>query len=217
MSPSALIFRSWIFITFATAGVNILDTRWATSASVSPKAVWIRSSGCSRSVIWYARSHTPPGACCSPSLTVIPSRLASRSFSVSFVNVCISLRACASSSSPRTGTDMVGVERFLEAVMMISRSRGMPRVTFAPEPARWKVLRVICVDGSPTDWPAMHPTASPGAQSALPYFDATIFRMSPALRPAARSSCWRTLSSSSILWVARATCSETHAPLVPRR
>jgi len=69
------------------------------------------------------------------------------------------------------------------AVMMISRNRGIPRVTLAsldgnngwlkwrpygsrlayPLPALWKVLRVICVEGSPIDCAASRPTASPGS------------------------------------------------------
>lgn len=54
--------------------------------------------------------------------------------------------------------------RFFAAVMMISLSLGIPSVTLAPPwPARWNVLSVICVDGSPTDWAAIEPTVSPGA------------------------------------------------------
>jgi len=33
----------------------------------------------------------------------------------------------------------------------------------APYPAKWKVFRVIWVEGSPIDWPATIPTASPGS------------------------------------------------------
>ena len=62
-----------------------------------------------------------------------------------------------------SGRVMSGVDGFFDATMMISRMRGMPRVTFAaPCPAKWKVLSVIWVDGSPTDWAASKPTASPG-------------------------------------------------------
>merc|ERR1712157_715001 len=60
---------------------------------------------------------------------------------------------------------MVGVFKTLDAVMMISRNRGIPSVTFAPDPARWNVFSVICVDGSPIDCAAIHPTASPGAHN----------------------------------------------------
>lgn len=43
---------------------------------------------------------------------------------------------------------------------------GMPRVTFiSPLPAKWKVFRVICVEGSPMLWAASRPTASPGSHS----------------------------------------------------
>ena len=55
------------------------------------------------------------------------------------------------------------------ASSMSHLSRGMPRVTFAsPRPAMWNVFSVICVLGSPTDWAASTPTASPGAASDLP-------------------------------------------------
>mmetsp|Transcript_37319 Transcript_37319/g.92763 ORF Transcript_37319/g.92763 Transcript_37319/m.92763 type:complete len:217 (-) Transcript_37319:1414-2064(-) len=54
--------------------------------------------------------------------------------------------------------------------MRSSRRRGIPRVTLAsPRPAKWKVLSVICVEGSPTDCAATHPTASPGAARLLRY------------------------------------------------
>lgn len=44
--------------------------------------------------------------------------------------------------------------------------RGIPKVTFiSPLPAKWKVLRVIWVEGSPIDWAARRPTASPGSHS----------------------------------------------------
>jgi hypothetical protein len=49
------------------------------------------------------------------------------------------------------------------ATLMISFIRGTPSVTFLDEiPALWKVLRVICVAGSPIDYAAMGPTISPG-------------------------------------------------------
>lgn len=51
------------------------------------------------------------------------------------------------------GMSIEGVLILALAVMSISRSLGIPRVTFiSPRPAKWKVLRVIWVDGSPTDW-----------------------------------------------------------------
>ena len=69
----------------------------------------------------------------------------------------------AAKTSGRSGSVMSGVDGCCEATMMISRMRGMPRVTLAsPRPAWWKVLRVICVEGSPTDCAASSPTASPG-------------------------------------------------------
>ena len=74
------------------------------------------------------------------------------------------------SSRDVRGSVICGVLMWSDAVMMISRSRGMPRVTLpAPWPARWNVLSVICVDGSPTDCAAKAPTASPGAASDRAY------------------------------------------------
>ena len=45
-----------------------------------------------------------------------------------------------------------------------SLRRGTPRVTldFSDTPAKWKVLRVICVAGSPILCAAIGPTISPG-------------------------------------------------------
>ena len=55
-----------------------------------------------------------------------------------------------------------GVLMFL-AMLMISVSRGTPSVTFlADTPAKWKVLSVICVVGSPIDCAATVPIISPG-------------------------------------------------------
>ena len=45
-----------------------------------------------------------------------------------------------------------------------SISLGRPRVTsLSLTPAKWNVLRVICVPGSPMDWAATMPDASPGS------------------------------------------------------
>lgn len=53
----------------------------------------------------------------------------------------------------------------------ISTDLGIPRVTFiSPLPAKWKVLRVIWVEGSPILWAASSPTASPGSHNALCHF-----------------------------------------------
>lgn len=46
-------------------------------------------------------------------------------------------------------------------------------------PAMWKVLRVIWVEGSPTLWAAMTPTASPGAARLRMYFS-SISRWNPS-------------------------------------
>mmetsp|Transcript_44451 Transcript_44451/g.74152 ORF Transcript_44451/g.74152 Transcript_44451/m.74152 type:complete len:200 (-) Transcript_44451:3041-3640(-) len=48
-------------------------------------------------------------------------------------------------------------------MLMISFRRGTPRVTFfADTPAKWNVLSVICVAGSPMDCAATVPIISPG-------------------------------------------------------
>ena len=61
-------------------------------------------------------------------------------------------------SSSRTGIVICGVLIAEDAVMMISLNLGIPNVTLpAPCPAKWKVLSVICVTGSPRDWDAMQP------------------------------------------------------------
>jgi len=47
-------------------------------------------------------------------------------------------------------------------VIRISLRRGIPSVMLAaPWPAKWNVLSVIYVDGSPIDWAAIVPTFSP--------------------------------------------------------
>jgi hypothetical protein len=61
---------------------------------------------------------------------------------------------------------MMGVLISLLA-LMISLSRGTPRVTFMEAtPAKWKVLRVIWVAGSEMDCAPTAPTASPGSTHA---------------------------------------------------
>ena len=51
--------------------------------------------------------------------------------------------------------------------LMISVRRGTPSVTFFAEtPAKWNVLSVICVVGSPIDCAATVPTTSPGCATA---------------------------------------------------
>jgi len=54
------------------------------------------------------------------------------------------MRCDASGMPSSTGRRMMGVLIFCEAVMTISRRRGIPSVTLAaPWPAKWKVLSVI--------------------------------------------------------------------------
>ena len=56
------------------------------------------------------------------------------------------------------GTVIVGVLMFSEDVCSNSLSLGIPRVTLtSPLPAKWKVFRVICVDGSPIDCDVISP------------------------------------------------------------
>src|SRR3989338_1655661 len=52
----------------------------------------------------------------------------------------------------------------------ISMIRGSPTVTFiSATPAKWKVLSVICVPGSPMDSAEMRPTHSPAQTWACSY------------------------------------------------
>ena len=57
-----------------------------------------------------------------------------------------------------------------------SSKRGTPRVMllFAATPAKWKVLSVICVDGSPILCAAMIPTNSPGCAQLCQFFITSI-------------------------------------------
>ena len=58
---------------------------------------------------------------------------------------------------------IIGVDT-LRAALIISLIRGTPRVTFIDAtPAKWKVLSVICVPGSPIDCAPTAPTAEPGS------------------------------------------------------
>lgn len=51
------------------------------------------------------------------------------------------------------------------AALIISLIRGTPSVTFIEAtPAKWKVLSVICVPGSPIDCAPIAPTAVPFAE-----------------------------------------------------
>ena len=43
----------------------------------------------------------------------------------------------------------------------VSQCLVVQRILMEATPAKWKVFRVICVPGSPTDWAVMAPTASP--------------------------------------------------------
>mmetsp|Transcript_66834 Transcript_66834/g.215443 ORF Transcript_66834/g.215443 Transcript_66834/m.215443 type:complete len:238 (-) Transcript_66834:852-1565(-) len=77
--------------------------------------------------------------------------------------LCTSLaRSCSLPRLPLRKTAREGVFTVL-ATLMSSFSLGTPSVTFlAPTPAKWKVLSVICVAGSPTLCAARVPTISPG-------------------------------------------------------
>mmetsp|Transcript_24647 Transcript_24647/g.57395 ORF Transcript_24647/g.57395 Transcript_24647/m.57395 type:complete len:307 (+) Transcript_24647:583-1503(+) len=77
---------------------------------------------------------------------------------------------------------MMGVEIVL-AALMISLIRGTPRVMFIDAtPAKWNVLSVICVPGSPMDWAPTAPTAVPASTCARTYLTRQASRK-------ARSSC----------------------------
>ena len=68
-------------------------------------------------------------------------------------------------------TFMQGVLILVGVVIRISLSLGIPSVMLAaPWPAKWKVLRVIWVDGSPIDYAAIVPTFSPGCATDFKYF-----------------------------------------------
>lgn len=61
-------------------------------------------------------------------------------------------------------TVMMGVVMFF-APLMISLIRGTPCVTFMDAtPAKWNVLSVIWVPGSPMDWAPMAPTVDPASE-----------------------------------------------------
>ena len=75
------------------------------------------------------------------------------------------------------------------------------------------MFKVICVDGSPTDWAAILPTASPGAQIDELYF-APIRDDNSCLEMFTRFITSVSVESMA-LEAALATCSETHAPLEP--
>jgi hypothetical protein len=54
------------------------------------------------------------------------------------------------------------IEFLVFLVVINSFNLGTPNVTLAPPcPAKWKVLSVIYVDGSPNDYAATAPTGSP--------------------------------------------------------
>mmetsp|Transcript_38256 Transcript_38256/g.90450 ORF Transcript_38256/g.90450 Transcript_38256/m.90450 type:complete len:211 (+) Transcript_38256:668-1300(+) len=81
----------------------------------------------------------------------------------------LTMRADVSSRSFERGTSTTGVEIILEA-LMISLIRGTPSVTFMDAiPAKWNVLSVICVPGSPIDCAPIAPTALPGSATARRY------------------------------------------------
>ena len=97
----------------------------------------------------------------------------------------------SSLNSSRRGRVITGVASFLAAAMSSSRRRGMPSVTLAsPRPAKWNVFRVICVDGSPTDCAATHPTASPGTANESRNFKRIRVSNSVLDTPAARARLW---------------------------
>mmetsp|Transcript_9917 Transcript_9917/g.19558 ORF Transcript_9917/g.19558 Transcript_9917/m.19558 type:complete len:244 (-) Transcript_9917:1453-2184(-) len=151
----------------------------------------------------------------SVSLVVTPRSAAIISSRVSFVKVLVIFVASASVTSLWRGMDMVGVFNTLDAVIIISRSRGIPRVTFAPDPAKWNVFRVICVEGSPIDWAAIAPTASPGSTKAEENLAATKESNSSFETLLLFIAFFNSSFSCMILDAFSAIRSDTHAPLLP--
>mmetsp|Transcript_25747 Transcript_25747/g.65467 ORF Transcript_25747/g.65467 Transcript_25747/m.65467 type:complete len:502 (-) Transcript_25747:932-2437(-) len=83
----------------------------------------------------------------------------------------LTMRADLTSLSTASATFMMGVEMFL-AALMISLMRGTPSVTFMDAtPAKWNVLSVICVPGSPMDCAPTAPTVEPGSMRLDSYLD----------------------------------------------
>mmetsp|Transcript_34980 Transcript_34980/g.88120 ORF Transcript_34980/g.88120 Transcript_34980/m.88120 type:complete len:255 (-) Transcript_34980:2564-3328(-) len=75
----------------------------------------------------------------------------------------LTMRATLGSLFSASATFMMGVLMFL-APLIISLMRGTPRVTFMlATPAKWNVLSVICVPGSPMDCAPNAPTVEPGS------------------------------------------------------
>jgi len=78
-----------------------------------------------------------------------------------FSNRPLTIRAEGSLSGVTSLQLMIGVLITL-AALIISLIRGTPRVTFIDAtPAKWKVLSVIWVPGSPMDWAPTAPTVEP--------------------------------------------------------
>ena len=78
-----------------------------------------------------------------------------------FSSLPLTIRAETSLSDVTSLQLMIGVLMTL-AALMISFIRGTPSVTFIEAtPAKWKVLRVICVPGSPIDCAPTAPTVEP--------------------------------------------------------
>jgi len=94
-------------------------------------------------------------------------------FAVTFLSVVCSRRhntflafSASLAAAPVRKTVSDGALGFL-LMLMISFRRGTPSVTFLDDtPAKWKVLSVICVAGSPNDCAANAPTISPGLTCA---------------------------------------------------
>jgi hypothetical protein len=78
-----------------------------------------------------------------------------------FSNRALTIRAEASLLRVTSLQLMIGVLMTL-AALIISLIRGTPSVTFMDAtPAKWKVLSVICVPGSPIDCAPTAPTVEP--------------------------------------------------------
>mmetsp|Transcript_24752 Transcript_24752/g.86165 ORF Transcript_24752/g.86165 Transcript_24752/m.86165 type:complete len:429 (-) Transcript_24752:2948-4234(-) len=171
--------RKSLLIVDSSLVTNAMPTAPATSRCDSPNVASIARASAKYRRTRYSRRHAapaevmpgtagrkrsttrrPPSSRCVPSSCATVNRSSWRA-----------RRTATSRPMPaRSGMVIAGVLMCCDAVITISRRRGIPSVTLTPpEPARWNVLSVICVDGSPTDCAASAPTGSPGATIDLRY------------------------------------------------
>lgn len=76
------------------------------------------------------------------------------------------------------------------AALTISLMRGTPNVMFmAATPAKWNVLSVICVPGSPMLWAPKAPTVDPAGQGDTGTVGASQHRCQPSADSQALVAC----------------------------